>query len=68
MAREVLGTTEHEQSKTCRQMAARRHQHTVAAEGARALTRTFTTYGESSYDSIRPRYLNRSTRRNTDSP
>ena len=48
VAREVLGTTKHEQSKTCRQMAARRHQHTVAAEGARALTRTFTAYGESS--------------------
>ena len=28
-------------------MAARRRQHLVAAEGARALTRTFTAYGES---------------------
>ena len=47
VAREVLGTTKHEESKTCKQMAARRRQHTVAAEGARALTRTFTAYGES---------------------
>ena len=38
----VLGTAKHEQSKTCWQMAARQRQHLVAAEGARALQRTFT--------------------------
>ena len=47
VGREVLGTAKHEQSKTCRQMAARQRQHLVAAEGARALQRTFTAYGES---------------------
>ena len=47
VAREVLGTTKHEESKTCKQMADRRRQHLVAAEGARALARTFTAYGES---------------------
>ena len=36
-----------ETSKTCRWMAAQRRQHLVAAEGARALERTFTAYVES---------------------
>ena len=46
VAREVLGTTKHEESKTCQQMAARRRQHLVAAKGVHALARTLTAYGE----------------------
>ena len=37
VGREALGTAKNDQSKTCRQMAARRRQHLVAAEGARAM-------------------------------
>ena len=47
VAREVLGTTRHAESKTYRRMAAQQRQHLVAAKGARALTRTFTAYGGS---------------------
>ena len=42
----MCGTLTTEQSKTCRQMAARQRQHLVAAEGVHALQRTFTAYGE----------------------
>ena len=47
VSRDVLGTSKHETSKTCRRMAAQRRQHLVAAEGAGSLERTFIAYGES---------------------
>ena len=50
----------HETSKTCRRMAAQQRQHLVAAEGARAMERTFTAYGESELCRVeRFKYLGR---------
>ena len=46
VGRSVWGTAKHEASKTCREMADRRRRHRVAAEGARAMQRTFTAYGK----------------------
>ena len=60
VAREALGTAKHEQSKTCRQMAARRREHLVAAEGVRAMQRTFSAYGEAEFRRVdRFKYLGR---------
>ena len=56
----VLGTVKHEESKTCREMAVRRRQHLVAAEGARVIQRTFTAYGEAELRRVdRFKYLGR---------
>ena len=56
----VLGTAKHKESKTCREMAARRRQHRVAAEGACAMQRTFTAYGEAELRRVdRFKYLGR---------
>ena len=59
VGRAVLGTVKHEESKTCREMTARRRQHRVAAEGARAMQRTFTAYGEKLRRVDRFKYLGR---------
>ena len=41
----TAGKPSHEASKTCRDMAAMRRQHAVAAQGKAALQETFTVYG-----------------------
>ena len=46
VSRDILGTSKHEESNTCRRIAAQRRQHLMAAEGARAMQCTFTVYGE----------------------
>ena len=53
------GTVKHEESKTCREMTARRRQHRVAAEGARAMQRTFIAYGGKLRRVDRFKYLGR---------
>ena len=60
VGRKALGTAKHEQSKTCRQMAAQRRQHLVTAEGARVMQRTLTAYGDSELRKVdRFKYLGR---------
>ena len=60
VGRAVLGTAMHETSKTCREMADRQRRHHVATEGARAMQRTFTAYGEKLRRVDRFKYLGRS--------
>ena len=59
VGRAVLGTAKREESRTCQEMAARRCQHLVAAEGARAMQHTFTAYGEELRREDRFKYLGR---------
>ena len=55
----VIGTYHHEATKTCRQMAAMRSQHLVAAEGARAVEHVFTAYGKELRRVTQFKYLGR---------
>ena len=57
--RAAIGTAKHLASKHCREMAARRRRHRVAADGARAMRRTFTAYGKELRRVDRFKYLGR---------
>ena len=59
VGRAVWGTSKHESWKTCREMADQRRRHRVAAEGARAMQRSFTAYGEKLRRVDRFKYLGR---------